>query len=157
MKTIEVQIQKLVRDAIQNARANGYALLGDITDIAEEMKDKDADLGEYPLGEIQSALTIVIEEDYDYQRRGEEMTGRCKKCCETGHSEDCDTNSKSIYNMDLHENLAVSGRSYQLITRVPGGWLYSTYSEGGKDIACVFVPFNDEFQSIEIVDYFQEK
>ncbi len=53
--------------------------------------------------------------------------------------------SKSIYNMDLHEELTLPGCSYQSITRVPGGWLYSTYDADSQTVASAFVPLNDEF------------
>lgn len=36
----------------------------------------------------------------------------------------------------------------QLITRVPGGWIFTNYNSGEKELSMtsVFVPYNDEFK-----------
>lgn len=48
----------------------------------------------------------------------------------------------NIYKMNLHDTVVIAEPSHPklIITRVPGGWMYS-YSEG----ASVFVPFDIEF------------
>ncbi len=73
------------------------------------------------------------------------MTDQHKECCETGHSDECGMNNKSIYDMKLHDELTLHGGAYQLVTRVPGGWLYSTYTGNDMGVSSVFVPFNYEF------------
>jgi len=48
-----------------------------------------------------------------------------------------------IYNMKLHEILSLSYQSIRVI-RVPGGWIYESYSEngtGGYDLTSCFVPY----------------
>ena len=55
----------------------------------------------------------------------------------------------AIYDMELHEKLtpAIKGSIIDII-RVPGGWIYSTYSMSNDNywsVSSVFVPFNDEF------------
>ncbi len=64
-------------------------------------------------------------------------------------AEDVTIKARPLYSMKLHEQLASPGL---IITRVPGGWLYTDYSEngtGGVDQSTCFVPFNDEFQKPE--------
>jgi len=36
----------------------------------------------------------------------------------------------------------------QLITRVPGGWIFTNYTSGEKEhsVTSVFVPYSDEFK-----------
>lgn len=52
---------------------------------------------------------------------------------------------KSIYDLKLHEETGIS--NYFYATRVPGGWIYSSYN-GSSDMQFqVFVPFNNEFQN----------
>lgn len=46
-----------------------------------------------------------------------------------------------IYRLGLHE--ALEAKTYT-VTRVPGGWIYSSFHPG--DSLAVFVPFNNEFQ-----------
>ena len=48
---------------------------------------------------------------------------------------------KTIYNLELHEVLKVSNTMH--ITRLSGGWLYSTGANA------TFVPFSSEFQMTE--------
>lgn len=52
-----------------------------------------------------------------------------------------------IYKMELHESLHhEDGFS---VLRVPGGWIYTSYSEtgtGGYSQSSCFVPFDNEFQ-----------
>jgi hypothetical protein len=61
--------------------------------------------------------------------------------------------SKTIYNLELHEViiLTVADRTQIAITKVPGGWVYTTTTYvGEKEItslqSSVFVPYNDEFK-----------
>ena len=52
---------------------------------------------------------------------------------------------KNIYELELHEETGIS--KYFYATRVPGGWIYSSYN-GSSDMQFqVFVPFNNEFQN----------
>lgn len=44
---------------------------------------------------------------------------------------------EELYNLDLHEMIMV-GETMR-VTRVPGGWIYATYSHG--NVATSFVPF----------------
>ncbi|KGO88396.1 hypothetical protein Q765_00320 [Flavobacterium rivuli WB 3.3-2 = DSM 21788] len=60
---------------------------------------------------------------------------------------------KTIYDLGLHESTKIvsklgtqSNVEYK-VTRVPGGWLYSTVAQTGR--AAVFVPYNDEFKKIQ--------
>ena len=46
---------------------------------------------------------------------------------------------KTIYNLELHEYLDISGFS---VLRVAGGWIYLDKSSS----VMVFVPFNNEYQ-----------
>ena len=55
-----------------------------------------------------------------------------------------------LYKMKLHEstfdtNLEIKMAGQVVIVRVPGGWVYE--SAGYRSKACVFVPYNNEFQS----------
>jgi hypothetical protein len=58
-----------------------------------------------------------------------------------------DIMSVNVYNMKLHEKVFEGGTE---ITRVPGGWIYTTESYGVEEahwsVSSVFVPFNNEFQ-----------
>ena len=50
-----------------------------------------------------------------------------------------------IYKMKLNDVLHTS--DYEIL-RVPGGWVYSRYSETGTDgysVSACFVPFHNEF------------
>lgn len=61
-----------------------------------------------------------------------------------------------IYNLDLHEVLvieeSIGKRSTMTVTRVPGGWIYTTsgVSRGSNEVSfgvtSTFVPFDDEFK-----------
>ena len=57
--------------------------------------------------------------------------------------------AKIIYEMELHEFFMFS--KGLCLTRVPGGWIYAqTYSLGEKkELATVFVPYNNEFKKTE--------
>lgn len=50
--------------------------------------------------------------------------------------------NQDIYNMKLHEYMQING---WYISRVAGGWIYGQ----GNGLACVFVPFDNEFQTRE--------
>ncbi len=54
---------------------------------------------------------------------------------------------KDIYEMKLHDEIEVDTDLH--ILRVPGGWLYKTFSEcaGGWFISSEFVAYNEEFQN----------
>lgn len=58
--------------------------------------------------------------------------------------------TNELYEIGLHESLHPAGRDME-ITRVPGGWIYTTYSYVGGDgehrLSSVFVPFHSEFQN----------
>lgn len=52
--------------------------------------------------------------------------------------------TEDIYSVDLHEQIHKVGKDDGIslvITRVAGGWIYSTVPYGGD----VFVPFDNEF------------
>ena len=54
--------------------------------------------------------------------------------------------SPDLYSMKLNERLDFD---LGAIVRVPGGWVYITYSSSGPDgydVCSVFVPFHNEFQ-----------
>lgn len=56
-----------------------------------------------------------------------------------------------MYEMELHEQLTPStSSSATLITRVPGGWIYTFYNQttepNAERFSSVFVPFHNEFQ-----------
>ena len=54
-----------------------------------------------------------------------------------------------LYEIGLHEAISPNeGGNFQVL-RVPGGWVYTFYSEngaGGYYVSSCFVPFNNEFQ-----------
>ena len=55
---------------------------------------------------------------------------------------------KDIYKLKLHEEVQIGA---DFIRRVPGGWIYTEYTESlvGTGYTCVskcFVPFDNEFQ-----------
>jgi ribosomal protein S27E len=61
---------------------------------------------------------------------------------------DPDLARPDIYGLDLHDQFYDHGGTL-IITRVPGGWIYTTYFENGsraQGTSSVFVPFNDEFK-----------
>tara|TARA_R110000822_G_scaffold17244_6_gene58284 strand:- start:1898 stop:2083 length:186 start_codon:yes stop_codon:yes gene_type:complete len=45
---------------------------------------------------------------------------------------------KTIHNLKLHENILID--HYNVVTRVPGGWVYETSN------CSTFVPYSDEFK-----------
>ena len=49
----------------------------------------------------------------------------------------------NVYDLELHETVAVN--DVILVTRVPGGWLYTVNLNHGEN-TMTFVPFNNEFQ-----------
>lgn len=56
-----------------------------------------------------------------------------------------------IYTMNLGDCLQPNGSESINILRVPGGWIYTSYSEngtGGYDMSSCFVRFDNEFQKI---------
>ena len=54
-------------------------------------------------------------------------------------------NNKLIYDLDLHEIMGIN--DYVEVMRVPGGWLYMTFSnQNDVTNTCVFVSYNNEFQ-----------
>ena len=52
---------------------------------------------------------------------------------------------KNIYELELHEETGIS--KYCYVTRVPGGWIYSSYNGSSDMQVQVFVPFSNEFQN----------
>jgi len=54
-----------------------------------------------------------------------------------------------VHVMKLHDTLTPSSLDVQIV-RVPGGWIYNTYSSRGNDgeysFSGVFVPFSNEFR-----------
>lgn len=50
--------------------------------------------------------------------------------------------AKDLYSMKLAESIELDNRF--VITRVPGGWIYSSTSYESR--TAVFVPFDNEFQ-----------
>ncbi len=52
--------------------------------------------------------------------------------------------------MNLHESIRVGQEGLKEIIRVPGGWIYVTYYNGGGHISTssTFIPFNNEFQKL---------
>lgn len=56
-------------------------------------------------------------------------------------------NTHLIYSMKLHEEVSVSSKEFQryLVTRVPGGWIYSFPHVSQPSI---FVPFSNEFMEV---------
>ena len=56
---------------------------------------------------------------------------------------DQQTQTSSIYTMELHEHLWIGVNVY----RVAGGWIYSDYDiDTDRLYNSIFVPFNNEFQ-----------
>ena len=54
---------------------------------------------------------------------------------------------ENIYELKLHEGKRVGiGNNSFYVTRVPGGWLYSTSRLGLKVPTTTFVPFDNGFQ-----------
>jgi hypothetical protein len=56
----------------------------------------------------------------------------------------------TIYEMTLHDE--ISRGDYLTIRRVPGGWIYTTFTNNDGDWygSSTFVPYHNEFQSKEI-------
>jgi hypothetical protein len=55
-----------------------------------------------------------------------------------------------LYEMELHDKISLD--TYDVILRVPGGWIYQFYTEredGGWNPTSQFVPFDNEFQEEE--------
>ena len=53
-------------------------------------------------------------------------------------------NEYSLYDLGLGDSINFDDLMYA--TRVPGGWIFSEYSEDtGQTMSSCFVPFNDEF------------
>jgi len=55
----------------------------------------------------------------------------------------------NIYTMKLHETVEVD--TFTQILRVPGGWIYNTFTENGGSyvVSSTFVRFDNEFQDKE--------
>jgi hypothetical protein len=54
-----------------------------------------------------------------------------------------------IYKMKLHEQIFLTNTSGVLgteVTRVAGGWIYTTFNFNHNISSSVFVPFDNEFQ-----------
>ena len=67
--------------------------------------------------------------------------------------------SKSIYDLELHEELLIaeSQNKQTVVTRVPGGWLYSisnaiSQKDGNyaTNSTVTFVPLNNEFKQKKV-------
>lgn len=61
--------------------------------------------------------------------------------------------NKDIYSLGLHEQAEISTKfmKYLLVTRVPGGWLYSAFNETTPGVFAqsdTFVPFHNDFQLV---------
>lgn len=57
-----------------------------------------------------------------------------------------------LYQMGLHQQLTPATPAPVCITRVPGGWVYTIYSHVHPDsyhVSSVFVPFHNEFQTVD--------
>jgi hypothetical protein len=52
---------------------------------------------------------------------------------------------RDLYELDLHERAFVWNDTYEAM-RVPGGWLYTYFTNRGPCMA--FVPFHNEFQKV---------
>lgn len=62
---------------------------------------------------------------------------------------ECDMMNK-LYKMGLHDILYQS--DYEIL-RIPGGWVYTRFSEsgaGGSNLSSVFVPFDNEFVQVRL-------
>lgn len=56
--------------------------------------------------------------------------------------------TKGVYSLKLHESIRIDmGTDSNAISvmRVPGGWIYKTWSEDGSRAGTSFIPFNNEF------------
>lgn len=56
--------------------------------------------------------------------------------------------NNSIYDLKLNELVPVSDPGdwvMTLVTRVPGGWIYSQYDKSNSIMGSCFVPFDNEF------------
>lgn len=56
--------------------------------------------------------------------------------------------SPNIYTMKLHETLTTTEVARIEIQRVPGGWIYTRYTETSPhwwSTSMIFVPYSDEF------------
>ncbi len=52
---------------------------------------------------------------------------------------------KTIYDLELHET-DYSPKNF-VVTRVPGGWIYTWWGDDGH--SSTFVPFDNEFQKAD--------
>ena len=49
---------------------------------------------------------------------------------------------KTIYELELHEELNIDSRHFDVVvSRVPGGWIYTNYVKGTIITGGTFVPF----------------
>lgn len=58
----------------------------------------------------------------------------------------------TIYDLVLHQSMEIKtdvGGKVE-ITRVPGGWVYCFEYPGYRSSPIVFVPFNNEFQTVPV-------
>lgn len=56
---------------------------------------------------------------------------------------------KSIYQLNLHEMVVVEDSNlFTTAFRVPGGWIYRSYDKSAQIMGSVFVPFDNEFQTV---------
>lgn len=53
---------------------------------------------------------------------------------------------KTIYELKMHENITIPGDIR--VTRVPGGWIYEFRKPHVNILEVVFVPYNNEFQTV---------
>lgn len=57
---------------------------------------------------------------------------------------------KDLYKMKLHDVITVARARGELkVVRVPGGWVYETYTDSVKytyQVTSVFVPYHNEFE-----------
>ncbi len=63
------------------------------------------------------------------------------------------TQTNPMYEMELHDAVTLEGPQATAILRVPGGWIYTFWTEngtGGYDQSSAFVPFNNEFQDEQV-------
>ena len=53
-----------------------------------------------------------------------------------------------MYKLKLNETTDVKGKNIEIL-RVPGGWVYTSYSQisdSGYNISSTFVPYSEEFK-----------
>jgi len=50
---------------------------------------------------------------------------------------------KTIYDLELHEALQIN--KWQVVRRVPGGWIYAFCDDETSLVVQTFVPYDDEF------------